>query len=112
VSASVLLFSYGTLQRSDVQLASFGRELSGREDSLPGYLCVPVAINDPAVEAELGITHYFNVVASPLDSVPGMVFEITEQELAAADKYEADADYRRIRVTLGSGTQAWVYLRG
>jgi len=32
----VLLFSYGTLQDPAVQLSTFGRELKGRADSLPG----------------------------------------------------------------------------
>ncbi len=32
-----LLFSYGTLQNKRVQIANFGRELTGREDALPGY---------------------------------------------------------------------------
>jgi hypothetical protein len=39
------------------------------------------------------------------------VFEITEQELIAADSYEKDRDYRRILVTLRSGVRAWVYCR-
>lgn len=34
---TVLLFSYGTLQHKDVQIATFGRELTGRKDSLLGY---------------------------------------------------------------------------
>jgi hypothetical protein len=39
-----------------------------------------------------------------------MVYEISEQELVAADKYESSTDYRRISVTLNSGVRAWVYL--
>jgi len=39
-----------------------------------------------------------------------MVFEITEDELAAPDKYEEEADYRRISVKLKSGAEAWVYV--
>jgi hypothetical protein len=35
---TVLLFSYGTLQISSVQVATFGRELTGRADWLPGYV--------------------------------------------------------------------------
>src|SRR5260370_39762586 len=60
-----------------------------------------------------GESHYANAEPSsnPEDAVAGTVFEITEQELAAADKYEEDAQYRRILVTLRSGDQAWVYLR-
>jgi len=98
-SSTVLLFSYGTLQNRSVQIANFGRELTGREDVLPGYVRRMVAI-------------YANAEPSsdPGDAVTGTVFEISAQELAAADKYEEPADYRRIQVTLRSGVQAWVYV--
>jgi gamma-glutamylcyclotransferase (GGCT)/AIG2-like uncharacterized protein YtfP len=43
------------------------------------------------------------------DEVAGMVFEITAEELAAADRYEV-ADYTRVNVTLKSGLRAWVYV--
>ncbi|MDP9109131.1 MAG: gamma-glutamylcyclotransferase, partial [Pseudomonadota bacterium] len=43
------------------------------------------------------------------DEVTGMVFEVTDRELAAADRYEV-AQYTRVRVTLKSGAQAWVYV--
>jgi len=110
---TVLLFSYGTLQDKKVQIANFGRELTGRQDALPGYARRMVAIIDPNVAALSGETHYANAEPSfnPEDVVSGTVFEITEQELRAADKYEEGADYRRIFVTLRSGDQAWVYLR-
>jgi hypothetical protein len=39
-----------------------------------------------------------------------MVFQITAQELAAADRYEVD-DYRRIAAPLKSGVTAWVYVK-
>src|SRR5882757_4503128 len=95
----VTLFSYGTLQDRNVQLANFGRELTGREDALPGY-------------KRRMVGQYANAEPSsnPEDAVPGMVSEITEQELASADKYEEDADYGRLFVTLRSGDRAWVYV--
>ena len=37
-----------------------------------------------------------------------MVFEVSERELAAADRYEP-AGYKRVIATLASGTKAWVY---
>ena len=108
-----LLFSYGTLQDKHVQIANFGRELNGRGDALPGYTRGSVPITDPEVLASGDETHYFNAVPSAhaADALSGTVFEVTEQELKAADRYEEDADYRRILVTLRSGAQAWVYLR-
>ena len=110
---TVLLFSYGTLQKKNVQIANFGRELTGREDVLPGYVRRMVAIADPKVAALIGESHYANAEPSsnPQDAVCGAVFQITEQELAAADKYEEAAEYRRISVKLRSGDQAWVYVR-
>ena len=108
----ILLFSYGTLQRAAVQLATFGREFKSRPDALPGHRIAKVAITDPAVRAASGLSHNANAVPSPDpgDAIEGTVLEITEQELHAADKYEATADYHRIRVTLRSGNQAWVYV--
>jgi len=108
----VLLFSYGTLQDKAVQIANFGRELVGRSDSLPGYAQTMLAIDDPEVVATSGKTHHPIVQASSnsSDEVAGTVFEITAQELAAADAYEV-ADYKRVSVSLKSGLQAWVYIR-
>ena len=110
---TVLLFSYGTLKDKDVQIANFGRELRGREDALPGYARRMVAIIDPKVAALSGESHYANAEPSsnPEDAVSGTVFEMTEQELATADKYEEVPKYRRISVALRSGDQAWVYVR-
>ena len=107
---TVLLFSYGTLQDKNVQIANFGRELTGRADTLPAYARRTVAIVDPVSGRE---SRYANVEPSsnPEDAVQGTVFEITEQELAAADRYEEDPDYHRIFVRLSSGDRAWVYLR-
>jgi gamma-glutamylcyclotransferase (GGCT)/AIG2-like uncharacterized protein YtfP len=111
--ATVFLFSYGSLQDKNVQIANFGRELTGREDALPGYARGLVPILDPKLMASSGESHYANVVptSNAQDSVAGTVFEITEQELAATDIYEEVAEYRRISVKLKSGDRAWVYLR-
>lgn len=110
---TVLLFSYGTLQKKNVQIANFGREPAGHEDALPGYARRMAAVTDPKVASLIGESICANVEPSsnPEDKVVGTVFEITEQELAAADKYEEAAEYRRISVTLRSGDRAWVYVR-
>lgn len=108
----VLLFSYGTLQDKAVQLANFGRELVGEADQMLGYSQAWVEISDPQVLATSGKTHHPIVSASARveDRVAGMVFQITEQELAAADAYEV-ADYKRVSVKLASGLSAWVYVQ-
>jgi hypothetical protein len=109
---SVLLFSYGTLQDKAVQLASFGRELAGSSDVLPGYSTSLLAIRDQAVVAKSGKTHHAIATCSSnlSDQVPGMVFRVTPEELIAADRYEV-SHYTRVQVTLKSGLQAWAYVR-
>lgn len=108
----ILLFSYGTLQVKAVQMANFGRLLSGRPDSLPGYILLPIAIDDPAVVALSGKSqHMIAQRSNAAHEVAGMVFEITAQELAAADRYEV-AEYTRVQATLKSGVSAWVYVAG
>lgn len=104
------LFSYGTLQLEQVQLATFGRRLAGSADTLSGYRLGTVAIASDDVVAISGIaTHpIVHATGNPLDLVAGMVFEVSPAELAQADAYEAD-DYQRVRVTLSSGLRAWVY---
>ena len=105
------LFSYGTLQQSEVQMASFGRLLTGKPDVLPGWRQVMVEITDADVIAKSGKTRHPIVVAGrDGDRVAGTVFEITSQELTAADRYEV-AEYKRVSVKLASGLIAWVYVK-
>ena len=84
------LFSYGTLQQEDVQVATFGRTLRGEADALPGYARKNLQITDPDVIRKSGSAVHPIVVASAdsADQVPGTVFQITEAELSAADGYE------------------------
>jgi gamma-glutamylcyclotransferase (GGCT)/AIG2-like uncharacterized protein YtfP len=101
-----LLFSYGTLQRDDVQRSTFGRLLRGQADALAGFERSLVWIED----AQGGSTYPNVTFTGESDRrVSGMVYEITEAELAAADAYERDAGYERQLVTLASGRRAWVY---
>jgi gamma-glutamylcyclotransferase (GGCT)/AIG2-like uncharacterized protein YtfP len=107
-----LLFSYGTLQQDDVQRSTFGRLLRGERDALPAFAPSLVAIEDARVARALGRTHHANATFTGRadTAVHGMVFEITEDELAAADEYERRADYIRLDVALASGRRAWVYV--
>jgi len=107
-----LIFSYGTLQLEAVQLSTFGRLLQGRPDALPGFEPSLSRIEDSLVVATSGKTHHKNVTYNGRDDsrVAGTVFEITDTELAAADRYERRASYTRIAAVLASGTQAWVYV--
>jgi hypothetical protein len=105
------LFSYGTLQLEPVQLATFGRRLTGRADTLPGYARELIAIDDPAVVATSGETHHpiLRFTGSEADTVAGTVFALTPDELKQADGYEVAA-YRRVSAVLRSGLRAWVYV--
>lgn len=67
------VFSYGSLQRGDKQIA--------------------------------------NVVRGAHTSrVAGTVLEFTAAQLITADEYERADSYKRIRVLLESGIEAWVYV--
>jgi hypothetical protein len=94
------LFSYGTLQQEDVQLATFGRRLTGASDALVGYRPSTVAIDDPEVVRTSGKTHHPIVAFTGQgeDRMAGAVFEISDAELAHADAYEVAA-YVRVRAT-------------
>src|SRR4051812_46814108 len=107
-----LLFSYGTLQQEDVQLSTFGRLLQGQRDELPGFEPSSVKIEDPQLVAASDKTHHANATFNGRSDsrVSGTAFEITDAELAAADRYEQLAAYKRIAARLASGKQAWVYV--
>jgi gamma-glutamylcyclotransferase (GGCT)/AIG2-like uncharacterized protein YtfP len=93
------LFVYGTLMIPEVQQRVFGRVTEGAPDRLDGWRKIsrkfgdgvfPIAIVDAAA------------------SIDGRVLEVSPEEIAQMDYYEGPG-YRRIRVTLASGIEAWVY---
>jgi gamma-glutamylcyclotransferase (GGCT)/AIG2-like uncharacterized protein YtfP len=105
-----LLFSYGTLQHEAVQRSTFGRVLQGHPDELVGFEQSSIRIEDAQFVAASGKAHHAIVKFNGRhDSrVRGTVFEVTDRELANADEYEPSG-YTRVRTTLASGKQAWVY---
>jgi gamma-glutamylcyclotransferase (GGCT)/AIG2-like uncharacterized protein YtfP len=107
-----LLFSYGTLQEENVQLATFGRLLHGQRDELTQFEPSSVRIEDSQAAGAAGRTHHANVTFNGRNDsrVGGTVFEVSDTELAAADEYEQRAAYERIATVLASGKQAWVYV--
>ena len=106
-----LLFSYGTLQREDVQRSTFGRTVEGSHDELVGYEQSVFRIEDAAFVAVSGKADHamVRITGNPGDRVPGVALEISDAELASADEYEP-AGYRRVLAELASGRQAWVYV--
>jgi len=105
------LFTYGTLQLEDVQLATFGRRLEGRPDVLIGYRLVKITIEDEDFVAKSGTAEHRNLqfIGNASDFVEGTVLSVTMEELEKSDTYEPEG-YERVLVQLKSGTKAWVYL--
>jgi hypothetical protein len=105
------LFSYGTLQLEAVQMANFGRRLTGTRDILPGFEATFIEINDPATVSLSGKTRHSiaQFTGLPSDTIAGTVFELTPEEVQSADGYEVPP-YVRVAVVLQSGKRAWVYV--
>lgn len=106
-----LLFSYGTLQKEKVQLETFGRLLKGESDSLPGYKINFVEITDAEVlrKSSQQFHPIIRYSGDSKDKVEGVLFEVTEEEILAADKYEV-ADYKRIETRFASGKLGFIYI--
>ncbi|MFE1664014.1 gamma-glutamylcyclotransferase family protein [Microbacterium sp. P02] len=111
MAADQLLFTYGTLQQSEVQLDTFGRMPLAEADALPGYRVSYAEIDDPRVVEVSGLAVHPIVTATgdPRDKVTGSVLLISDDELEAADEYEV-ALYVRTAAVLSSGRTAWVYV--
>lgn len=105
-----LLFSYGTLRQPEVQRSVFGGEVPGESDAVTGHRLGEVKIEDPRVVELSGSAVHPALIPDHGSGaeVPGTVFTLTDEQLAAADDYEVDA-YRRVEVPLRSGRIAWVY---
>ena len=105
------LFTYGTLQLEEVQLATFGRTLEGKPDVLPGYRLVMIRIEDEDFVVKSGSADHRNLkfTGNESDFVEGIVFSVTREELEESDAYEPEG-YERVLVQLQSGTNAWIYL--
>jgi len=109
--ADIPLFSYGTLQKAEVQLGSYGRLLDGVADTLHGFRLEPITIRNADVVGLSGLeVHSIAVATGDADDVvPGVVFLLSADELAATDTYEGD-NYQRIEVVLASGRRAFAYV--
>lgn len=111
MKADVPLFSYGTLQLREVQLANYGRPLDGSPDALLRYrLDVPPDRDPEAVRISGTKTHMVvRETGDPADRVSGVVFLLTAEELGATDGYEG-SDYARAELALESGRRAFVHV--
>ncbi|WP_374464385.1 gamma-glutamylcyclotransferase family protein [Chryseobacterium sp.] len=105
------LFSYGTLQKEQVQLETFGRLLEGERDILSGYQLHMLEIKDPEVLRKSGQKYHpvLKFSGNDIDQIEGMLFEVTEAEILQADEYEVD-DYKRIETIFKSGKKGFIYI--
>ena len=105
------LFSYGTLQLEQVQIENYRRLLTGVTDTLLRYKLGDLKITEASVISKSG--KEFHPIAVKTDNnddvIKGTIFEITDIELEATDKYEV-SDYQRILETFSSDKEAWVYV--
>jgi gamma-glutamylcyclotransferase (GGCT)/AIG2-like uncharacterized protein YtfP len=111
INATENLFAYGTLRDETLQLATFGRRLEGKPDTLVAYKLTAVEIHDQDFVVKSGTANHRNLQHTGLasDLVEGIVFSLTREELEQADAYEP-AGYKRVRVQLKSRLEAWIYL--
>ena len=97
------LFAYGTLRDPAVQRAVLGREPESEADALAGYRLASVAIGGETYRT-----------LCPADEggepIEGLALRLRVLELTAADAYEGETDYARVRVRLESGRDAFVYV--
>ena len=110
-NADIALFSYGTLQLPAVQMEKYGRLLEGQEDALLLYRIDLLTVDDPDVVRLSGKSQHpiARYSGDPSDRIAGVVFMLTEDELATTDDYEV-APYQRVEVTLESGRTAFAYV--
>lgn len=111
MKADIPLFSYGTLQMREVQLANYGRPLDGSPDELVGYRLDVLPDRDPNAVRISGTKTHMVVrhTGNPEDRVAGVIFLLTSDELKTTDEYEG-SDYARTELVLESGRRALVYV--
>lgn len=99
------LFTYGSLQNSDIQENLFGRTLNGTPETLIGYI-----VKEIQIEEEFGLIKYPIIVEThnSNETINGIVYAITDKELQQCDLYEG-LHYKRVEVQLQSNQKAWAY---
>ena len=89
---------------------TFGRKLHGKKEKLFEHKIERVKIHDKSVVDSSGTDNHpiIRYTGEKTDHVNGILFEITQDELLLADRYELD-EYRRKKVKFDSGSVGWVY---
>ncbi|MBD8080966.1 gamma-glutamylcyclotransferase family protein [Chryseobacterium caseinilyticum] len=105
------LFSYGTLQKEQVQLETFGRILRGEKDIVVGYQLKMLEIKDPEVLRKSNQKYHpiLEFSGNSADEVEGVLFQVSDEEILHADEYEVD-DYKRIETVFKSEKKGFIYV--
>lgn len=101
MSTKNYLFSYGSLQDHEVQLALYHRKLIGFEAIVFGY-----KFSKEKIESRYPIIYKTHDLK---DRIRGTVYEISKNELLITDDYEGNS-YQRVQIQLESGSTAWCYV--
>lgn len=94
------LFIYGSLQNKEVQMHLFERTIEGEDAFLEDYEIVDFLDSDNQI--------YPTIKYQKGSSVSGKLISVSEEELKKTDSYEGK-QYERVKITLVSGQNAWVY---
>jgi hypothetical protein len=94
------LFTYGELQRSDVQIKILGKEIPGIVDSISNWKVLN--------EFEDGAT-YFQLASQPSGVVFGKILELTDEQIEILDKYEKA--YFRYTLKTDGGVEVNTYIK-
>lgn len=84
--------------------------MTGFNDCLALYTVGRLRITDQRVLRESGKEFHpiLQYTGKSCDEVSGTVFELSSEEIAAANDYEV-AEYQRVRARLKSGRCCWIY---
>ncbi|SRR3989344_3021907 len=98
------LFVYGTLMEENERKRVLGRNnIELHADSLENY-----GVMEKAVKIE---KEYYPTIFSTQNSfVEGFVLKVSSEEIRLLDEHETNA-YKREKVFLKSGKEAWVYIK-
>jgi len=98
----IKFFSYGTIQKPEIQIEVFGEVLKSTIDTISGYK----VLNDFEID---GI-NYPRLAYEKNGIVFGQIFELTDEQLKLLDEYEGD-DYYRTTIQTDNNITVEIYLQ-
>ncbi len=94
------LFVYGTLKKPNVQKSIIGRTIKSSPDILQNF-----------TRSKIKIEKIYPIIINKKGKfVRGLVLSVNSKELKLIDEYETNC-YKRQKVVLKSGINAWVYTK-